>query len=143
HELAQIGDRLVHLVRGLELEDASEAQLDGIRVSLQRLIQQRQRARRVAMGAQQVRASGDGLDAVLRAGGAKLFEVRETGLQSALFRLHARQPYLRRHRELAGGDAAVDLLGVVPCLTAFGDGAEVEQRLVNEAAVGNQIAETL
>jgi hypothetical protein len=53
HQLAQVGDRFIHLVSGFELENAREAQLHGIRIRLQSRVQQRQCANFVATTAEQ------------------------------------------------------------------------------------------
>ena len=74
-ELAQLGDRLVHFVGGLELEHAGEAQLGRVRVFLRGAVEQRERAVDVTVVREQVRARDDGLDPVLRARRRELFEM--------------------------------------------------------------------
>ena len=143
HELAQLGEGVVHLVGAFELEHAGEAHLGRVRVFLRGAVEQRERAVDVAVVREQVRARDDRVDAVLRAGGRELFQVLQSRIETLTLRLDARRARLRRHREFAAVHATVDLQRVVPRLARLGDRAEIEQRLVDEAAVLHQVAVTL
>src|SRR5690606_5122375 len=142
-DIAQLGNRLIHLIARLELKDTRETKIDRIRVLLERGIQRREGAFRIALLGEQPRLHGDRLDPVLRTGRSELLQVLQPFFEPLLLGFDAGRTALRRDRELAARNAPIQLQRILPRLARLGDRAEIEQGFVYEAPGRYEIAEAL